>query len=190
MNIIVKPHGSSGCYCRPDTTWQRENKDLYIPDGIKTIRCAPVAFARVSKAGKCINPKFVTRYYDSIGFGVLLYCHTEDHEHVSSIAFSSCMDHTSILPSPQHGPEILESTGKTYQVKLNAADSFNTELSGIRQDIEDGICTSSKLTSLRIGDYVAVELSPVMPLASATETETLMQGDFDEKRIFDFKVIF
>ena len=56
--------------------------------------------------------------------------------------------------------------------------------------LSDGICTSSRLTSLRIGDYVAVELSPVKSLSSGTEDETLMQGDFDEKRIFDFKVIF
>ena len=190
MNIIVKPYGCSGCYCRPDTTWQRENKDLYVPDGIKVIRWAPVAFARVSKAGKCINPKFVTRYYDSIGFGAMLYCHTEECEHSTTIAFSSCMDHTSILPSPTHGPEILESCDKTYQVKLNGTESFNTGLPGIKQVIEDGICTSSRLTSLRIGDYVAVELSPVMTLASAMETETLMQGNLDEKTNFDFKVIF
>jgi hypothetical protein len=190
MNIIVKPYGCSGCYCRPDTTWQRENKDLYVPDGIKMIRWAPVAFARVSKAGKCINPKFVTRYYDSFGFGAMLYCNTEECEHSTSIAFTSCMDHTSILPSPLCEPEVLENSDKAYQVKLNGTDSFNTGLTGIRRLIEDGVCTSSKLTSLRIGDYVAVELSPVMTLASSTESETLMQGDFDEKRIFDFKVIF
>ena len=190
MNIIVKPYGCSGCYCRPDTTWQRENKDLYVPDGIKKIRWAPVAFARVSKAGKCINPKFVTRYYDSFGFGAMLYCHTEESEQTTSIAFSSCMDHTSILPSPMCEPELLENCDKTYQVKLNGTDCFNTGLQGIRLLIEDGICTSSKLTSLRIGDYVAVELTPLMALASAAEAETLMQGIFDGKAIFDFKVIF
>lgn len=190
MNIIVKPYGCSGCYCRPDTTWQRENKDLYVPDGIKKIRWAPVAFARISKAGKCINPKFVTRYYDSFGFGSMLYCHTEESEQTTSIAFSSCMDYTSILPSPMCEPELLENCDKTYQVKLNGTDCFNTGLQGIRLLIEDGICTSSKLTSLRIGDYVAVELSPLIALASAAEAETLMQGIFDGKAIFDFKVIF
>ena len=190
MNIIVKPYGCSGCYCRPDTTWQRENKDLYVPDGIKKIRWAPVAFARVSKAGKCINPKFVTRYYDSFGFGAMLYCHTEESEQTTSIAFSSCMDHTSILPSPMCEPELLENCDKAYQVKLNGTDCFNTGLQGIRLLIEDGICTSSKLTSLRIGDYVAVELTPLMALASAAEAETLMQGIFDGKAIFDFKVTF
>ena len=190
MNIIVKPYGCSGCYCRPDTTWQRENKDLYVPDGIKTIRWAPVAFARVSKAGKCINPKFVTRYYDSIGFGAMLYCHTEESDHAATIAFSSCMDHTSILPSPMHGPEVLECCDKTYQVKLNGTESFDTELTGIRKDIEDGICTSSRLTSLRIGDYVAIELTPVMPLVSATDPETLIEGNFDGNTIFGFTIIF
>mgnify|MGYP007037143547 CR=1 FL=1 len=94
MNIIVKPHGNDLCYCRPDTTWEKESRDLYIPEGVDKVLWAPVVFAKVCKAGKCINPKFVTRYYDAFNFGFLMY--TGEGE----IAFTSCADHTSILPTP------------------------------------------------------------------------------------------
>ena len=39
MNIIIKPHGSNSCYCRPDTTWERENKDFYVPENVGTLYC-------------------------------------------------------------------------------------------------------------------------------------------------------
>ena len=91
MNIIVKPYGSSLCYCRPDTTWERENKDFYSPECVKELHWAPIVFARISKAGKCIGGKFVSRYYDGYSFGVLLYCND------GPLAFTSCADHTSRL---------------------------------------------------------------------------------------------
>ena len=86
MNIIVKPYGSELCYCRPDTTWERENRDFYVPEGIGNISWAPVIFARVSKAGKCISPKFASRYFDAFGFGMLMYCNHEQSEGCGSIA--------------------------------------------------------------------------------------------------------
>ena len=92
MNIIVRPYESDLCYCRPDTTWEKESRDLYIPEGVDKVLWAPVVFAKVCKAGKCVSGKFVSRYYDAVGFGALIYCND------GNIAFSSCMDHTSILP--------------------------------------------------------------------------------------------
>ena len=78
MNISVKPYGSNLCYCRPDTTWERENKDFYSPECVNEIYWTPVVFARICKAGKCISEKFVERYYDAFNFGALMYCSIEE----------------------------------------------------------------------------------------------------------------
>lgn len=142
MNIIVKPHGSDLCYCRPDTTWERENKDFYVPDCVSEIHWAPVIFVRISKAGKCINPKFVSRYYDSYNYGTLLYCRPENGD-----SLISCADHTSLLPSPSLKGEELND--------------------GERMLVEDAICKASKLISVRIGDYVAVELDEIKRLTAS-----------------------
>ena len=142
MNIIVKPHGSDLCYCRPDTTWERENKDFYVPDCVSEMHWAPVIFVRISKAGKCINPKFVSRYYDSYNYGTLLYCRPENGD-----SLISCADHTSLLPSPSLKGE-----------ELNDDE---------RMLVEDAICKASKLISVRIGDHVAVELDEIKRLTAS-----------------------
>ena len=193
MNIIVKPYGSDLCYCRPDTTWERENRDLYSPDCVNAWNWAPVIFARISKAGKCISPKFASRYYDSLSFGTLLYIGGAD------VASGSCVDHTSILPLPLFNPVVMETEGNKFEVMKNEelVFSLETPASGLLQDgisllqaAEAAICKASQPTSLRIGDYVAVELAPAALLAEKTEGSLSLKATFCENEIFNFKIIF
>ena len=193
MNIIVKPYGSEFCYCRPDTTWERENRDLYSPDCVNAWNWAPVLFARVSKAGKCISPKFASRYYDSLNFGALLYISGTD------IASGSCVDHTSLLPLPLFNPVVMETAGNKLEVMKNEECIYSLETPGadslqdtasLAQAAEAAICKASELTSLRIGDYVAVELAPVSLLAEKTEACISLKATFCENVIYNFKIIF
>lgn len=193
MNIIVKPYGSDLCYCRPDTTWERENRDLYSPDCVNAWNWTPVLFARISKAGKCISPKFASRYYDSLSFGTLLYIGGAD------VASGSCVDHTSILPLPLYNPVVMETEGNRFDVVKNEETIFSLEtpVAGSLQDsasliqaAEAAICKASQLTSLRIGDYVAVELAPASALAEKTEGSLSLKATFCENEIFNFKIIF
>lgn len=192
MNIIVKPYGSSHCYCRPDTTWERENKDFYSPECVNEIHWTPIVFVRISKAGKCIGAKFVSRYYDAFSFGALLYCHTEGGN--NEAAFTSCADHTSLLPSPLFSKETLESEMGAYEVRKNNElifDSTRAEKSAsLKEVLEDAICKASALTSLRIGDFVAVELAPAGVLASKDEGSAAFRASYCENDMYDFKLIF
>lgn len=192
MNIIVKPYGSSHCYCRPDTTWERENKDFYSPECVNEIHWTPIVFVRISKAGKCIGAKFVSRYYDAFSFGALLYCHTEGGN--NEAAFTSCADHTSLLPSPLFSKETLESDMGAYEVRKNNElifDSTSAEKSAsLKEVLEEAICKASTLTSLRIGDFVAVELAPAGLLASKDEGSAAFRASYCENDMYDFKLIF
>ena len=187
MNIIVKPYGSERCYCRPDTTWERENRDLYSPECVNAWNWAPVLFARVNKAGKCISPKFAARYYDSLNFGALLYVSDAD------IACGSCVDHTSILPLPLFNPAVLETEGNVFGVFRNDESIFSINTpadSSLIKAAEEAICKASQLTSLRIGDYVAIELAPTSVLARKEEGSMSMKATFCENETFNFKIIF
>lgn len=188
MNIIVKPNGSGLCYCRPDTTWERENRDFYVPDGIGSLSWAPVVFARVSKAGKCISPKFASRYFDAFGFGMLMYCNPEQSEGCGNIAFTSCADHTSVLPSSFQPADILDEGNVGYVVCRNGEETFCATAE--RNIIEDAICKASKLTSLRIGDYVVAELADLEVIAGKQEAETHVKGESDGNGLYEFKIIF
>ena len=191
MNIIVKPYGSSLCYCRPDTTWERENKDFYSPECVNELHWAPIVFARICKAGKCIGGKFAPRYYDAFNFGALIYCHTSESP---DIAFTSCADHTSLLPAPLYNPVVMENEGNIFEVKKNGEKIFASQdisiEASLKEVIEDAICKASRLTTLRIGDFIAVELAPVSLMAASCDGETSLKATYCENELFDIKLIF
>ena len=188
MNIIVRTYGSDSCYCRPDTTWERENKDFYSPDCVKELHWSPILFVRITKAGKYIGKKFASRYYDSFNFGILLYCMTDGQK--TEIAYSSCADHTSLLPSSQFNADLLGNGEYNYDVRKNDEIIFSITGKPLAETIEDTICRASQLTSLRIGDYVAVELKEVSRLISREEAEAVLSADSCGTGILNIKVIF
>ena len=198
MNIIVKPYGSNLCYCRPDTTWERENKDFYSPECVNEIYWTPVVFARVSKAGKCVGRKFVERYYDGVGCGMLLYCGTSTTSFDGSAGvrwLSEVVDRSSILPHPLFQPVVLEDEKEfivscQHEAQDDAALSHNIILSGAKDLLEEALCNASQLTSLRIGDFVAVELRELQKLASREEANIAVKGEFCEKDVFSFNIVF
>ncbi len=187
MNIIVRPYGSDTCYCRPDTTWERENKDFYSPECVNELHWAPILFVRISKAGKCIGEKFASRYYDAFGFGALMYI----GDFMPCTASASCADHTSLLPFPLYNPIVLENEGNTYEVLRNGAEIFKAACGGaLKAEIEAAVCRASQLTSLRIGDFVAVELAAVAPLAARSGSSAAFRATFCENELFDLRLIF
>ena len=198
MNIIVKPYGSNLCYCRPDTTWERENKDFYSPESVNDIYWTPVVFARISKAGKCVGRKFVERYYDGVGCGMLLYCGTSTTPCEGSAcvrSLSEVVDRSSILPHPLFQPVVLEDKKEfivscQHEAQDDAALSHNIILSGAKDMLEEALCNASQLTSLRIGDFVAVELRELQKLASREEADIAVKGEFCEKDVFSFNIVF
>ena len=203
MNIIVKPYGSELCYCRPDTTWERENRDFYSPECVNEVLWTPVVFARVSKAGKCIGKKFAQRYYDGVGCGMLMYCRVMD------LPVTSCVDHTSILPMPLYDPVVLEGekafevmrNGESYVTLRNSGTNADLSTEQVQDDtqsvrcewislLEDALCKASQLTSLRIGDFIAVELAPIAVLASREDAKVSVNGTFCGNESFNFNILF
>ena len=255
MNIIVRPYGSEFCHCRPDTTWERENKDFYSPECVNEIWWTPVVFARVCKAGKCVGSKFVERYYDGVGCGMLMYCVVESRNGLTEVsgdprlrfaqpprpatagcslqkptglfAYRSrgwhvtynllsihsdrkttppciedsrlvveCADHTSVLPMPLYNAVVMENEGNEYGVEIGGmtvpviGTEGAMESGKAKELLEETICKASELTSLRIGDFVAVELEGMKRLTSRETGSVRVKGTFCENEIFDFNVIF
>lgn len=192
MNIIVKPLGSDLCYCRPDTTWERENKDFYVPECIDVLRWTPIVFVRICKAGKCIGERFASRYYDAFNFGALIYCIGKES---GERAFTSCADHSSLLPAPLYNPVVMENEDNEYEVMKDGHAIFgskeeNLEGGKLKGLVEEAICHASQLISLRIGDFIAVELSSPALLASRDEKEASLKARYCGNSLYDMKIIF
>ena len=189
MNIVVRPYGVSHSYCRPDTSWERENRDLYTPERIDRWDWAPIAFVRISKAGKCVGRKFASRYYDAFGFGALLYIGTVEGEAIDTAA-ASCADHTSVLPFPLYNLAVLEGQENMFKAYKNGSEIYSNDCTEIQAAIEEAICKSSEFVSLRTGDILAIELAPRTALVERSEGDAGFSATFCENQAFDFKILF
>lgn len=97
MNIVVvRPDGSY--YTRPDTTLERDPKDFYLPDDLSQVAAHRCTYIKIIKAGKAVPERFASRYFDSIGRGVLLYCDGISHIDYSSYFFEPCSPVANCLP--------------------------------------------------------------------------------------------
>lgn len=193
MNITVRLHGQDSYICRPDTTWERENKDFYVPDFLKEIWYSPVLFARISKAGKCISPKFVSRYYDGLNFGILMYMgDILENRTPESIGFASVLDHTSLLPFPLYLPEVLSAEGNEFRFCKDNDTLFSTT-TGKETDyigiVERCITGASGYVSQRIGDIVAEELAKPVCLIGENEERVRISASFCGNELFGLSII-
>lgn len=186
MNIAVKIYGGGVC-SRPDTTWERENKDFYSPDFIDSYLYTPVLFVKICKAGRSVSSRFASRYYDSAGFGILLYPGNILKE--NNLACASCIDHTSILPPAVGDKSILESSDAEFSIFKNGVKIHSVSGCPI-QLIDNSIEEITRYMSVRIGDIVAIELdAPAMLIAPDDGENVELKGEFCGNEIFLFNVI-
>lgn len=156
MNIIVLTH-SGRVVTRPDTSWEKESRDIYLPDFVKTLSLSPVLFIKITKPGRSISEKFASRYYESFGFGCLLYAENLLDAHPEAYASASCLDHSSILPSQMSPIEVLAQEEQDFRVELNGTQIASCHSPSVG-DINKAIATATSHCSVRHGDLIAIEL--------------------------------
>lgn len=201
MNIIVSLFGSNGAdYCfRPDTTLEKESFDYYIPDGVSELTYSPVLFVRLCRAGKAIGEKFAGRYYDSGGFGVLLYGESIIGSGAAAgLSMASSLDKTSLLPFPLIDKDVLENGRNSFSLSVNER-SMNEHSINERSVNRNGTFAChpdfagipeilhriSIRTSLRTGDIVAVELGERLPIHAGEKLCGMLNGE----NIFSISVL-
>jgi len=201
MNIIVSLFGSNGAdYCfRPDTTLEKESFDYYIPDGVSELTYSPVLFVRLCRAGKAIGEKFAGRYYDSGGFGVLLYGESIIGSGAAAgLSMASSLDKTSLLPFPLIDKDVLENGRNSFSLSVNER-SINERSVNERSVNRNGTFAChpdfagipeilhriSVRTSLRTGDIVAVELGERLPIHAGEKLCGMLNGE----NIFSISVL-
>ena len=168
MNIIVRT--CSGKYIvRPDTTWERDSEDFYPPEFIDGLSWVPVLFARISRPGRSVGERFADRYFDGVGYGLLLY--PDDlMDGECGLACASCLDHTSFLPFP-----VKEKT------ELSSEESAM---------IESAIEEATRYIYIRPGDIIAIELCGRTPLCRRENGTFSYVSDFQGKTLPEFKIVF
>lgn len=173
---------------RPDTTWEKDNEDFYPPEFVDELTYSPVLSARILKPGRSVGRKFASRYYDSVGFGVLLYPENMLDGTPEGYAQAICLDHTSFLPTPMFQPQRLEEDGRLSLFR-NEVELFTFDRPSLNM-IEDALVEATRLLYIRTGDLIAVELAPRKPLTIRPDVSSHITGTFDNNEIIDFQIIF
>ncbi len=186
MNIVVLT-AARRTVVRPDTTWEKDSEDLYVPDFVNRVSASPVLYARVSKPGRSIGLKFAGRYFQTFGYGVLMY--PEDLMDGSEEGYASacCLDHTSFLPGEMPDKSALD--GADFRLLRDGEEVFACG-GASAQMIEESIAEVSRFCYLRIGDIVAAELAQRRPLCGRENGSTRLEGMLGDVRVLDFKTIF
>ncbi len=153
MNILTISYNSDFHYIRPDISLNKDSNDYFCPDGITEITVAPFMYIRIERAGKAISCKFAQRYYSAVGYGVNLTA--------ASLIKSE-------IPQSFQTANSLDNT--TYVSRLHSFEEFPTDLfenlseERIKELFNIEIEKITRLTSVRTGDYIAIELAPHSPL--------------------------
>lgn len=155
MNIIVQTSEGNTVF-RPDTSWNRKSEDIYLPDFVKELGWSPAVYARISRPGKCILPRFAQRYYDAVGAGILFYPSTGiESGSGEAYAQSLLFDHCTVLPS-----DTLDklAAGSRITIRGNGQELFSTQDWSLSL-LDEAIANISRFSLVRAGDLVAVEMT-------------------------------
>jgi len=188
MNIVVRT-ASGRIIVRPDTTWEKDNEDVYLPPFVDSVGFTPVLFARISKPGRSVSQKFATRYFDGIGYGVLLYPENFIDGSQEGFACASCLDHTSFLPFPIYNVLTLGQEDNRFELSADSKAIFSYN-GGTQEMICKAIEDATKYVYIRTGDIIAIELDSRKPLCSSTKKEVQLEGRYCDNQTLDFKIIF
>lgn len=157
MNIAV--YTGKTFYFRPDSSLNHEVIDYYVPDGVEKLLFIPCVYGRISKAGKAVQEKFVSRYCSEYGFGCLIDDVTE------GVLFGEAhsLDRTSALR--EHFMTAGECAGRKFTFSAGEGKEFCLETgAGIPGMVSDAIVTITRRSSFRRGDYVVIPLNEGYPL--------------------------
>lgn len=187
MNILVCT-ADGLVYARPDSSWNRKSEDYYAPEFIDSLSFTPVIYAHISHAGKCIQERFAPRYYDAVGYGLLLYARPFNGP--AAFGASACLDGTSLLPElseegkMQHGSFNIKRHSQTKDEIIFRFPEIKLET------IQKAIAASTRSCLVRRGDLVCMELCPVQPLCSRQEEAFSIELASEKQIILSFKIIF
>ncbi|MBQ0093986.1 MAG: hypothetical protein KBS36_05060 [Bacteroidales bacterium] len=185
MNIIVKTYGGSIVF-RPETTWKRGDDCVFLPEFIDSVEASPVVFVRICKSGRSVAARFATRYYDAVGYGMLLYPTELLNKGPEGFASACCLDHTSFLSLPSLDRMSL-GAGELCIAKGDETAYYKAPDAAT---IESALELATRFCYIRTGDYLAIELEEKRPLCNRQQPPLLVQGSYEGSPLFDFTVNF
>ena len=140
MKALIQNDSPAGFRVVADSAIGRDGQPWFVPDFGSEWTWTPMAAFRIGRLGKCISPKFASRYIDGISLMFVPECNAPE-----ASVLLGCMD-GAIVPGQWLTPfDRIEPEGHT---------AVTPEELGVN----DFIAKVSRHTTLKTGDIIALKL--------------------------------
>ena len=162
----------------PDSALLLKNRPLFCPDYVQALHAKIALVVKINRLGKYIQEKFAPTYYDEIGFVINFYdkkCLDELVEKGLPWERATCFDGSFALSEFVKISEIVDDFVIVRANNYSPQQTFSINL--ITQTIPSVISELSTYMTLKIGDYIAIELDEISTPIALNDTLQLSLGD-------------
>ena len=164
--------GNASVVLKSDSSLLVNRKPLFVPDWLHELQALPCWVLRVSRLGKCIAPRFASRYYDAVAAGVdffsadkLREALAEGRPWTEAVAFENSL---AVGEMEEVGSKKSEVGSKKLEVRweLRRGDEMIEQMTwapeGMQDALDQAVARVSDLLTIRQGDliYVAMNTRP------------------------------
>ena len=147
----------------PDSALLLKHRPFFLPDYVETLHAKVALVVKINRLGKYIQEKFAHTYYDEIGFSINFY----DKKCLETLVAqglpwerATCLDGSFALSNLMKISEIqntavVETHGRA-SLQNDQQQSF--QIQPTLNQIPKTIANLSTFMTLKIGDYIAIEL--------------------------------
>lgn len=159
--------GSENIVLKSDSSLLVNRKPLFVPERVTDLQALPCIVLRVSRLGKCIAPRFASRYYDAVAAGVDFFAADRLREAkaagrpwTEAVAFENSL----AVGEWETLDSVQADAGHEWQLIRGeqAAERFTCMLTGLQESLDHAVARASELLTIRQGDliYVALNVQP------------------------------
>ena len=143
----------------PDSALLLRNRPLFIPDSMQALHAKIALVVKINRLGKHIQERFAPNYFDEIGCAIHFY----DKDRLETLMQqgspwerATCFDGSFALSEFVKAPDHTGYPEISFYGNNDEKQTFETEQ--IKQKLPAVISELSTCMTLKIGDYIALEL--------------------------------
>ena len=152
--------GTESIVLKSDSSLLVNRKPLFVPDAVSDLQALPCRVLRVSRLGKCIAPKFASRYYDAVAQGIdffaadiLREAKAAGKPWTEAVAFENSLAVGEWIPveslQAANSRWLLQRRGQTLELYTGLSENE-------QQVLDNAVAKVSELLTIRQGDLIYV----------------------------------
>ncbi len=157
--------GAENVVLKSDSSLLVNRKPLFVPEWFRELQALPCVVLRVSRLGKCIAPRFASRYYDAMAAGVDFFSADKLREAkkagkpwTEAVAFENSL---AVGEMEEVGSKMLEVRWELRRGE-ETIEQIRWSQDEMQALLDQAVARVSELLTIRQGDliYVAMNTKP------------------------------